>query len=72
MFFRTSIQDQNVVFSGPLKMVARLRANKTDKNYLLIKTDDRKTHTRDTGKSENDEFKAEDWAFILDQYGIKD
>jgi len=72
MFFRTSIQDQNVVFSGPLKMVARLRANKTDKNYLLIKTDDRKTQMGDTGKSENDEYTAENWAFILDLYGIKE
>jgi oligopeptidase B len=72
MLFRTSIQDKNVEYSGPLKMVARLRANKTDNNILLIKTDDRKTHMGDTGESEDNEFSAENWAFILDQYGIKE
>jgi len=72
MLFRTSIRDQNVAFPGSLKMVARLRANKTDKNILLIKTDDRKTHMGDTGESDDNEFRAENWAFIIDQYGIKE
>jgi protease II len=53
-------------------MVARLRTNKTDKNILLIKTDDHKTHKGDTGESEDNEFRAENWAFILDQYGISE
>jgi oligopeptidase B len=72
MLFRTSIRDENVDFSGPLKMVARLRANKTDNNILLIKTDDSKTHKGNTGESEDKEFGAENWAFMLDQYGIKE
>ena len=72
MLFRTSLEDKNVDYSGPLKMVARLRANKTDKNILLIKTDDHKTHMGGTGESEDNKFRAENWAFILDQYGIKE
>jgi oligopeptidase B len=70
MLFRTSVEDKNVEYSGSLKMVARLRANKTGKNILLIKTDDRKTHKRDTGESDDNEFRAENWAFMLYQYGI--
>ena len=72
MFFRTSTADQNINFPGPLKMVARLRANKTDKNILMIKTDDHKTHLGDTGEKEALDFRAENWAFILDQYGIEE
>jgi oligopeptidase B len=72
MFFRTSLQDRNVEYSGPLKMVARLRANKTDNNIRLIKTDNRKTHMGDTGESDDNEFRAENLAFILDQYGISE
>ena len=71
MLYRTPVQDQNVDFSGPLKMIARLRANKTDNNILVIKSDNLKIHFGDSGKSE-DEFRAENWAFILDQYGIKE
>jgi oligopeptidase B len=72
MLFRTSVQDKNVEYAGPLKMVARLRANKTDNNILLIKTDDRNTYMGDTGESEENGFRAENWAFILDQYGINE
>lgn len=72
MLFRTSLKDQQVEFSGPLKMVARLRANATGKNILLIRLDDRKTHMGDTGEKGDNEFRAENWAFILDQYGIEE
>jgi oligopeptidase B len=72
MLFRTSTQDQNADYSGPLKMVARLRAISTGKNIVLIRTDDRKTHMGDTGISGDFEFWSENRAFILDQYGIKE
>jgi len=72
MLFRTSLKDQNVDYSGPLKMVARLRATSTGKNIILIRTDDRRTHIGDTGLRENLEFWAENRAFILEQYGIEE
>jgi oligopeptidase B len=71
MLFRTSFKDQKAEFSGPLKMVAKLRATATGKNILLIRIDDRKTHMGDTGKKKDNDFMAENWAFILDQYGIE-
>jgi oligopeptidase B len=72
MLFRTSTKDQNADYSGPLKMVARLRATSTGKNIILIRTDDRKTHMGDTGISGDFEFWSENRAFLLDQYGIKE
>jgi oligopeptidase B len=71
MLFRTSFKDQKAEFSGPLKMVAKLRATATGKNILLIRIDDRKTHMGDTGKKKDNDFMAENWAFILDQYEIE-
>jgi len=72
MLFRISLKDQNPDFSGSLKMVAKLRATATGKNIFLIRTDDRKTHLENTGEMGDNGFRAENWAFILDQYGIEE
>jgi protease II len=51
-------------------MLAKLRATATGKNILLIRTDSQKPHMGNTWNKEDHEFIAENWAFILDQYGI--
>jgi oligopeptidase B len=72
MLFRCIPGGQKDYSSGPLKMIARLRASKTDNHILLIKTDDHETKKGITGKSGDNKFRAENWAFILDQYGINE
>jgi oligopeptidase B len=72
MLFRTSLEDQNVKFYGALKMVARLRATALGKKTFLIRTDTRNINIGNYKESEGNEFWAENWAFILDQYGIEE
>ena len=72
MLFRTSIGDKKAAYSGPLKMVARLRKYKTDKNILLIKIDSTGIRHGLAGEKATRLIQAENRAFILDQYGIKE
>jgi hypothetical protein len=53
-------------------MVARLRATASGKKTFLIRTDTRNINIGNYKKSEGNEFWAENWAFILDQYGIEE
>ena len=69
ILFKTCLPDQNRDPSGALKMVARLRANKTDNNILLMKTNENKTVSVSKEDLQSD---AENWAFILEQYGIEE
>lgn len=65
MLFNTGISDEQVTYWEPTKMVARLRALKTDDNLLLLNL---KMHAGHSGASKRYEWiedAAFDYAFIL-------
>lgn len=72
MLFRTSLEDQNVKFYGALKMVAKLRATASGKKTFLVRTDPGIINTGNYTEKDENEFWAENWAFILKQYGIEE
>jgi oligopeptidase B len=72
MLFRLSAKDQQDEFAGSLKMTARLRSTASGKNILLLRTDDPATQKNNTGVTEENLLRAENWAFILDQDGIEE
>lgn len=68
---RTSFYDSQVMYWEPAKYVARLRANKTDKNVLLFKVAlEAGGHGGQSGRYDNMREDAFDYAFILTQVGI--
>ncbi len=72
ILLRSSPEGQHVKYSGTLKMVARLRATASGNNIFLIRTDTRNINIGDYKKKEFNGFWAENWAFILKQYGIEE
>jgi oligopeptidase B len=68
---RTSFYDSQVMYWEPAKYVARLRANKTDKNVLLFKIAlEAGGHGGQSGRYDSMRDDAFDYAFILTQVGI--
>jgi oligopeptidase B len=68
---RTSFYDSQVMYWEPAKYVAKLRANKTDKNVLLFKVAlEAGGHGGQSGRYDNMRDDAFDYAFILTQVGI--
>jgi oligopeptidase B len=68
---RTSFYDSQVMYWEPAKYVARLRANKTDKNVLLFKVAlEVGGHSGQSGRYDSMRDDAFDYAFILTQVGI--
>ncbi len=68
---RTSFYDSQVMYWEPAKYVARLRANKTDKNVLLFKIAlEVGGHGGQSGRYDSMRDDAFDYAFILTQVGI--
>jgi oligopeptidase B len=68
----TSLNDSQVLFHEPTKYVAKLRTLKTDKNPLLLKCNMDAGHGGASGRYEAIREKAYEYAFMLDQMGIRE
>jgi len=66
----TSLQDSQVQYWGPAKWVAKLRATKTDRNRLLLKTRMEASHGGVSGRYKRYLETAFEYAFLLDAAGI--
>jgi oligopeptidase B len=70
MLVRTSLNDSQVMYWEPAKYVAKLRATKTDKNVLLLKTNMAAGHGGASGRYDALRETAFTYAFLLNQLGI--
>ena len=71
MLVTTGLHDSQVQYFEPAKWVAKLRALKTDKNILLLDTDMESGHGGASGRFRRYKRTALQYAFFLDQIGIK-
>jgi oligopeptidase B len=67
----TSLNDSQVLYHEPTKYVAKLRSLKTDTNQLLLKCNMDAGHGGASGRYEALREKAYEYAFLLDQMGVK-
>ncbi len=72
MLIRSSLKSQGAENGSALKMVARLRSTASGKKTFIIRTDPGNIRTGECTEKEENEFWAENWAFILNQYGIEE
>jgi oligopeptidase B len=71
MLVRTSLNDSQVMYWEPAKYVAKLRATKTDRNWLLLKVKlEPGGHGGASGRYDRLRDTAFDYAFIFTQLGI--
>jgi oligopeptidase B len=70
MLWTAGLNDPRVTYWEPAKMVAKLRAMKTDDNVLLLKTNMGAGHGGKSGRFERLRENAEEAAFILWQMGM--
>lgn len=66
------LNDPRVTYWEPAKWVAKLRATRTDANSLIFKTNMGAGHGGKSGRFAALEELAEEYAFILGQFGIDD
>ncbi|MCP5046635.1 MAG: S9 family peptidase [bacterium] len=66
------LHDSQVQYFEPAKWVAKLRELKTDKNLLIFHTNMAGGHSGSSGRFRKHKSKALQYAFILDQLGIKE
>ncbi|OGR50740.1 MAG: oligopeptidase B [Elusimicrobia bacterium GWA2_62_23] len=71
LLITTGLNDSQVQYWEPAKWAAKLRAMKTDKNLLLLKTDMDTGHGGKSGRFESLKLTALEYAFMLDLEGIK-
>jgi oligopeptidase B len=69
MLWTAGLNDPRVTYWEPAKMVARLRATKTDDNILLLKTNMGAGHGGKSGRWERLRENADEAAFLLWQLG---
>jgi oligopeptidase B len=72
MLVTTGLHDSQVQYWEPAKWVAKLREMKTDNNTLLLRTNMETGHGGTTGRFKIYKEIAQEYAFILDNAGIKD
>ncbi len=72
MLVTTGLWDSQVQYYEPAKWVAKLRAMKTDSNPLLFHIDMDAGHGGKSGRFQRYREIAMEYAFILDQMGIRD
>jgi oligopeptidase B len=72
MLVTTGLHDSQVQYWEPAKWVARLRTRKTDSNPLLYRTTMEAGHGGKSGRFQRFREIAEEYAFVLDQSGIKE
>lgn len=70
MLWTAGLNDPRVTYWEPAKMVAKLRAMKTDDNVLLLKTNMGAGHGGKSGRFERLRENAEEAAFLLWQMGM--
>ncbi len=70
MLVTTGLNDPRVAYWEPAKWVAKIRANKTDGNLLLLKTNMGAGHGGASGRYDNLREVAFRYAFIIDQLGL--
>ena len=71
MLVKTSFNDSQVMYWEPAKYVAKMRATRTDKNILLLKTNlSPAGHGGASGRYDRLKEVAFDYAYILTQMGI--
>lgn len=68
----TGLNDSQVQYWEPAKWAAKLRAMKTDKNLVLLRTDLDVGHGGKSGRFESLRLAALEYAFFLDLEGIKE
>ncbi len=71
MLVRTSLNDSQVGYWEAAKWVARLRVNKTDENVLLLRVNMGAGHGGSSGRYDKLKEDAADYAWVLDQLGVK-
>jgi oligopeptidase B len=71
MLVRTSLNDSQVGYWEAAKWVARLRANKTDENVLLLRVNMGAGHGGSSGRYDKLKEDAYDYAWLLGQLGLK-
>jgi oligopeptidase B len=72
MLVTTGLWDSQVQYFEPAKWVARLRRLKTDDHLLLLRVNMEAGHGGKSGRFQAYRERAEEYAFILDQAGIKE
>jgi oligopeptidase B len=72
LLVKTSLNDSQVMYWEPAKYVAKMRSLKTDKNPLLFVINMGAGHGGSSGRYDHLREDALDYAFILDQVGIKE
>ena len=70
VFVGTGLWDSQVQYYEPAKWVAKLRANKTDRNPLLFRVNMEAGHGGKSGRFERYRSTAEYEAFMLNQLGV--
>jgi oligopeptidase B len=71
MFVHSGLWDSQVQYFEPTKYVARLRARRTGNSLVVLRTNMEAGHGGKSGRYEHFREYAEQYAFILDQAGIK-
>jgi len=72
MLVTTGLHDSQVQYFEPAKWVAKLRALKTDDNILLLHTNMEAGHGGVSGRFRRYRETALEYAFMLDQIGVKE
>jgi len=72
MLVTTGLNDSRVAYWEPAKWVCKLRDYKTDQNPLLLKCKMGAGHGGGSGRYERLEERSVEYAFMLDQLGIKE
>jgi oligopeptidase B len=70
LFISGGLNDPRVTYWEPAKWAAKLRANKTDDNVLLLKTNMGAGHGGKSGRWESLKEAADEMAFVLWQLGV--
>ncbi len=72
LFVHSGLWDSQVQYYEPTKYVARLRARRTGNSLVVLRTNMEAGHGGKSGRYEHYREYAEQYAFILDQAGIRD
>ena len=71
MFITTGLWDSQVQYYEPAKWIAKLRALKTDSNFMFLHVDMEAGHGGKSGRFQRYREIAMEYAFVLDQAGIR-
>ena len=71
MFVTTGLWDSQVQYYEPAKWIAKLRALKTDQNPMYLHVDMEAGHGGKSGRFQRYREIAMEYAFVLDQAGIR-